>query len=98
MRLGFGDFRTEANWAEFFERLTPFVAVAVLLICLLLLASVFTLRRRRRGLLLPPPVVLSITDQARRAGMDEAELAAARELRVAVVYIDQSGKPLVKPQ
>jgi hypothetical protein len=98
VRLGLGDFRTDPNWAEFFERLMPFVAVAVLLICLLLLASVFTLRRRRRGLLLPPPAALPIADQARRAGMDEAELAVARELRVAVVYINENGKHFVKPR
>jgi hypothetical protein len=30
--------------------------------------------------------------------MDEAELAAARELRVVVVYIDEDGTHLVKPR
>ena len=98
VRLGLGDFRTDPNWAEHFERLAPFIAVAVILICLLMLASIFTRRRRRRGLLMPPPSLLSIADEARRVGMDEAELAAARELRVAVVYIDEDGTHRIVPR
>jgi len=90
-RWGFRDFDRDAKWAEFFERLMPFVQIAMMLIGVLALASLITLLRRRRALSLPPPPPLAIADEARRAGMDETSLAAARDLRVAVVHIDGDG-------
>jgi hypothetical protein len=96
-RLGLGEFDTEANWEIFFGRLVPFIEIGMMLIGLLALASLITLWRRNRGLRLPPPPLLAVADEARRVGMDEAELAAARELRV-VVYIDEDGTHLVKPR
>jgi hypothetical protein len=95
---GLGNFDTEANWEDFFERLMPFVQIAMMLIGVLALASLITLLRRRRGLLLPPPPPLSIADEAQRAGMDEPTLAAAREFRIAVVHIDVVGTHHVKPR
>jgi hypothetical protein len=98
VRLGLGDFDTDPRWGEFFERLMPFVQIAMILIGLLALASLITLYRRRRSLLLPPPPPLSIADEARRVGTDESELKAARDLRNAVVYIDKDGTHRVKPR
>jgi hypothetical protein len=97
-RWGLGDFDTEANWSVFFERLVPFIQVTMMLVGLLALASLITLIRRRRGLLLPPPPLLAIADEARRAGMNETALAAARELRIAVVYINEDGTHRVEPR
>jgi hypothetical protein len=96
--LGLGEYDSEGNWDVFFERLMPFVQIDMMLIGLLALASLITLYRRRRSLLLPPPPLLAIADEARRTGMDEAELAAARDLRNVVVYIDEDGTHRVKPR
>ena len=90
-RWSFGDFDTEPNWARFFEQLTPFLQVALVLIVLLLVATLRTLRRRKRGLLLPPPVPLGIAEEVRRAGMDEVALRAARARRIVVVHISAEG-------
>jgi hypothetical protein len=97
-RLGFGEFDSEGNWDVFFARLMPFLQIDMMLIGLLALASLITLWRRRRALLLPQPPLLSIADEARRTGMDEAELAAARDLRNVVVFIDEDGTHRVKPR
>jgi hypothetical protein len=97
-RWGLGDFDTEANWAVFFERLMPFIQVTMMLVGALALAGLITLYRRRRGLLLPPPPFLAIAYEARRAGMDETALAAARELRIAIVHIDDDGTHRIGPQ
>ena len=97
-RLGLGSFDSEANWDVFFQRLMPFVQVTMMLIGALALAGLITLHRRRRGLLIPQPQPLSTTDEARRVGMDETELAGARDLQVAVVYIDEDGTHRVKPR
>ena len=95
---GFGDFDSEANWAEFFERLKPFIQITMVLIGVLALSSLVTLLRRRRGLSLPSPLPLAIADEARRAGMNEAVIAAARELQIAVVHIDEDGTHRVTPR
>jgi hypothetical protein len=97
-RLGFGDFDTDADWPAFFQRLTPFLLVALTLILLLFIASLRTLRRRRRALLLPPPVPLGIAEETRRAGMDESSLIAARAERIVIVQIDPDGKYLIESQ
>jgi hypothetical protein len=68
------------------------------LIGVLALASLITLYRRRRSLLLPPPPPLAIGDKARRGGLNEVALAAARELRIAVVHIDEDGMHRVTPR
>jgi hypothetical protein len=96
-RMGLGDFDTEGRWLEFFDALRPFVQVALVLVSLLLVAGLLTLRRVARGRVLPQPAPLTASDEARRVGMDEAELIAARELRVVVVHIDADGKYRVEP-
>ncbi len=97
-RMGLGTFDTAGRWAEFFEALQPFVQVALVLVSLLLLAGLLTLRRVARGRVLPQPAPLSASDEARRVGMDEADLIAARELRVVVVHIDADGRYRVEPR
>ena len=96
-RLGLGDFDSEGRWPEFFQALRPFIQVALVLVSLLLVAGLLTLRRVARGRKLPQPAPLTAGDEARRVGMDEAELIAARELRVVVVHIDGDGKYRVEP-
>lgn len=96
-RLGLGDFDSEGRWLEFFQALRPFIQVALVLVSLLLVAGLLTLRRVARGRKLPQPAPLTAGDEARRVGMDEAELIAARELGVVVVHIDGDGKYRVEP-
>ena len=69
-----------------------------MLVLLLVIASLLTLRRVARGRRLPQPAPLPADDEARRVGMDEAELIVARELRVVVVHIDADGKYRVEPR
>jgi hypothetical protein len=90
-RLGFGDFSKEANWPTFFERLLPFMETAAVLVLLLAVAGLMSLRLYRRSFQLPQPAPLAASDQARRAGMDEAALIAARELTIAVVHVHTDG-------
>jgi hypothetical protein len=97
-RLGLSDFDKNWRWPEFFQALRPFVEVALVLVSLLLIASLLTLRRVARGRLLPQPAPLPAGDEARRVGMDEAELRVARELRIVVVHIDADGKYRVEPR
>jgi poly-beta-1,6-N-acetyl-D-glucosamine biosynthesis protein PgaD len=97
-RLGLGSFDSEGRWLEFFQALRPFIQVALVLVSLLLVAGLLTLRRVARGRKLPQPAPLTAGDEARRVGMDEAELIAARELRVVVVHIDADGKYRVEPR
>ena len=87
-----------AYLAAFLTRLSPYAQVALLLIVLLVVAARFTERRRRRGFLLPEPAPLALADQARRAGMDEAALAAARDMRIAVVHVDGGGRHRIVPR
>jgi PgaD-like protein len=96
-RMGLGDFDSEGRWLEFFQELRPFVQVALVLVSLLLVAGLLTLRRVARGRMLPQRAPLTAGDEARRVGMDEAELIAVRELRVVVVHIDGDGKYRVEP-
>ena len=96
-RMGLGDFDTAGRWGEFFEALRPFVQVALVLVSLLLIAGLLTLRRVARGRVLPQPAPLAASDEARRVGMGEAELIAARELRAVVVHIDADGRYRVEP-
>ena len=96
--MGLGDFDSEGRWLEFFQALWPFVQVALVLVSLLLVAGLLTLRRVARGRRLPQPAPLAAGDEARRVGMDEAELIAARELRIVVVHIEPGGKHRIEPR
>jgi hypothetical protein len=51
-----------------------------------------TLQQRRRSLLLPIPVPFGLTEECRRAGLDEQELTSARASMIVVVHIDADGK------
>lgn len=90
-RLGLGDFQTEAHWSEFLERLKPFLRTTVILVGGLVVAGLLTLRRRKLTLLLPQPPALELAADARRAGIDEATLLAARDFPIAVVHIEPNG-------
>lgn len=90
-RLGFGAFHAEAHWLVFFERLKPFVETAMILVGGLLVAGLLTLRRRKLTLLLQQPPALELAADARRAGVDEAALLAARDFPIAVVHFEPDG-------
>jgi hypothetical protein len=90
-QLGWGDFDTEANWPVFFERLTPYLVIAAVMVAALAGTGLRSLRLRRRALLLPQPPSLDPAVEARRAGLNTAALATARALRVAVVHFDADG-------
>jgi hypothetical protein len=96
VRFGLGEYRTDPNWPEFFERLAPFLAASAILIAMLVVSGLFTRRRRRHALSLPLPPPLDLAAQARRAGLSEPELAAARELSIAVVHIGPDGRHRVE--
>jgi hypothetical protein len=64
---------------------------------MLIVGSLLTLRRIARARLLPEPLPLSAGEEARRVGMTEEDLAAARNLRIAVVHIDPGGRHRVEP-
>jgi poly-beta-1,6-N-acetyl-D-glucosamine biosynthesis protein PgaD len=89
--LGLGDFGVRRDWPLYFEKLTPFLLVAIFLVGLLVLFGLRTAWRLSHSLPLPQPAPLGIVDQARRAGLDEAALLAARENRIVVVYMNERG-------
>jgi poly-beta-1,6-N-acetyl-D-glucosamine biosynthesis protein PgaD len=90
--LGFGPFDTNANWLVYFNLLLPFLLMAAVLSGILMIFGLRTLRRRSRALLLPQPAPLETADQARRAGLDDAELIAARNRRIVIVHINTEGR------
>lgn len=83
---------------DFLTLLAPYVGLAVVLIGILAVAAALTERRRHRALTLRPPAPLALADEARRAGMDEAALAAARDMRIAVVHVDGGGRYRIVPR
>jgi hypothetical protein len=97
-RLGLGDFDTNANWARFFERLRPYAYLIICLLVVLAAAAVATIQRRRRALLLASPPPLPVAEQARRVGIDEADLLAARKLANVVVHVAPDGRRRVEPR
>jgi hypothetical protein len=97
-RLGLGDFDTNAHWARFFRRLEPYLWLIVMLLALLAASTVATIHRLRRFLKQAPPPPLPATEQAKRAGIDEAELLAVRELANVVVHVTSDGRHRVEPR
>ena len=95
-RLGLGDFDTNPNWPRFFERLRPYVYLIIAALVVLAAAAVVTIRRYYRNLRQPPPPPLTAAEQARRAGMDEASLVAARARRNVVVHVEPDGIRVVE--
>jgi len=96
-RLGLSDFDGEWRWQEHFRALRPFLEVDLVLVSLLLVASLLSARRVARGRRLPQPAPLGAADEARRVGLEEADLVAARDLRIVVVHIDEDGRHRFKP-
>ena len=70
----------------------PFFLTTGVLAGLLVIAGLRTLRRRERALLLPQPAPLEAADQARRAGLDEDTLIAARDRGIVIVHIDADNR------
>jgi hypothetical protein len=81
-----------ANWALYVERLTLYMLLAAGLGGMLIAFSLRTLRRLERALHLPQPAPLEAASEARRAGLDEAELMAMRERRIVVVHVAADGR------
>jgi poly-beta-1,6-N-acetyl-D-glucosamine biosynthesis protein PgaD len=89
---GLSRFDPNTKWSLFAHRLMPFLLTASILAGFLIIFSVRTLRRRSRALLLPQPAPLEIADEAHRAGLDEAELSAARDQRIVIVHVDSNDR------
>jgi PgaD-like protein len=98
VRLGLSDVGDDWRWPEFFQALLPFVQVALVLVSLLLIAGLLSLLRLARERKLPQPAPLPAGDEASRVGLEEANLVAARELRIVVAHIDKDGGYRVNPQ
>ena len=96
--MGLGDLDTNAHWPRFFERLKPHVYLIIVLVALLAAAAVATIRRYFHAFRLPSPTPLSAASQARRAGINEIDLLAARELANVVVHIAPDGTHRVEPR
>jgi hypothetical protein len=97
-RLGLGDFDTNAHWERFFERLTPYIWLIVMLLAFLGIATVLTIHRARLMLRLGQPPALPPADQAARGGMTVPALLAARKLQNAVVHVEADGRHRVEPR
>ena len=87
-----------SDLVDFLTLLAPYAGMAVVLIGILAMAAMLTERRRQRALMQRPPPPLALSDEARGAGMDEAALAAARGLRIAVVHIETGGRFRIEPR
>jgi len=95
--FGLGAIYSDGSWAEFVDQLLPFVLIAMVLALLLGFAGLASLRRYRRSLRVPQPPRLEAAQQARRAGLDEAALVAARELPIVIVHIAKDGRCRIEP-
>jgi hypothetical protein len=92
LQPGLSRFEPNTKWSLFFERLMPFLLISVILAALLIMFGARKLRHRSRALLLPQPAPFEIADQAHRAGLDEAELSAARDQRIVIAHIDSNDR------
>jgi len=90
--LGIPRVKTTPDWRLFFQLLLPYWLIAAALGGELAMFSLDTLRRRRRALLDQQPQPLGAADQARRTGLDESTLVAAREQRIVIVHMDADGR------
>jgi poly-beta-1,6-N-acetyl-D-glucosamine biosynthesis protein PgaD len=95
--FGFGAVYSNGSWAEFFDQLLPFVLIAAFLALFVGFAGLASLRQYRRSLHTPQPPRLEAAEQARRAGLDEAALVAARELPIVIVHIAKDGNCRIEP-
>lgn len=78
--------------AQFWRRLRPLLWLMAALVAMLAIATVISRDRRNRAILQSPPPPLAESAIAVRAGISEAELAAGREHRIAVVHVDDDGR------
>jgi poly-beta-1,6-N-acetyl-D-glucosamine biosynthesis protein PgaD len=79
------------DWQLYLDLLVPYLLIAAALASALVIFAMRTAWRRRRAMLAPQPTPLEAADQARRAGLDEKALVAAREQRIVIVHIDILG-------
>ena len=89
---------TGAQWAIWWDRLRPFAQVVALMAVWLTMWGLISLRRLRRYRQLQVPTPLTLAEQAAHAGCTEADLLAWRGLRIAVVELDEVGRPRVVPR
>jgi poly-beta-1,6-N-acetyl-D-glucosamine biosynthesis protein PgaD len=89
--FGVSHVHKDVDWQARIERLSPFLLTVAILAAFLLASSLLTMGRRRRGQLLPSPAPLDAADEARRSGLDQAALIAARDARIVVVDIGTDG-------
>jgi hypothetical protein len=68
-RLGFEPLGMDANWREYFGQLSPYLAVAFVMVAFLIGFSFRTLMMRRRALRQSPPQPLILASEARHAGL-----------------------------
>lgn len=83
------DVQADARWAEYWDKLVPFLQVVAALVAWLALFGVLTQRRRARALALPQPAALPAAADAARAGLAEAALLQARGWRIATVHLNE---------
>lgn len=95
-KLGLGDFQTEAHWDVFFQRLRPYIGLVIVMLVTLVVTTLATLQRVRRALRAGQPESLTPAEEAVRARMTPEALLAARELRIATVYVDPDGNRRVE--
>jgi hypothetical protein len=89
--LGIGASAASAGWDSYVELLLPYLVTAALFATAIVIFSLRTLKRARLSLLLPQPAPLEAADEARRAGLNEAALVAARGRRIVIVHIEADG-------
>lgn len=88
----------EPHWDVWWLRLQPFVVAISLLALWLLGWGLLSRRRVLRQEWGPPPPPLSLTEHAAEAGVEAAQLAEWRRLKIAVVNIDDMGLISVESQ
>jgi len=87
----------EPPWTRWWERLQRYMDVAAVLGVWLLAWGIATLRRMRRYAGTPAPPPLPLTEQARRAGCNAADLAAWQEWRIVHVDVDANDRISATP-
>lgn len=85
------DVVVDAQLDLFWRRMQPLLYLMAGLVVALALATLVSRNRREKALRRAPPPPLPEEMVATRAGMTEAELAAARGHRVAVVHVGDGG-------
>lgn len=89
--LGVIDADIDPHWTRYFRLLVPYLLAVAVVFAGLLLFGLRTLLRGQRALLLRQPDPLQIAEEARRSGLDETALIAARQRRIVTVQIDADG-------